>query len=211
MCGVAAYVAKNPQASHVLMLAEIMQQSLVRGRHAAGFAYVKPGEGIVVKRSIVVEDAIRWLVALKDRPPRALIAHTRYATSGDHLDSRNNQPIVARDFALSFNGVISQAPVEEWPSGLKYTTANDGEIVLRMLERDRASAEALIKSRRVSFAGVVLTRGETVMAARNDKRPLWRSRHLGATFIASTRDILKRAGAHNGAEPIIEVGFFDVA
>jgi glutamine phosphoribosylpyrophosphate amidotransferase len=124
-----------------------------------------------------------------------LIGHCRYDTSGDWREINNNQPIVIGNSILAFNGVVRMSTKEEYEAEFQreYTTANDGEIVLRMFaEEGGAGTEKLLQESRVTFAGVLRVNGRT-LALRNSGRPLWIAEDKGVKFVFSTLDIFKRA------------------
>lgn len=104
----------------------------------------------------------------------------------------NNQPVVDKDVYLVFNGVISQASKEENEArfGHAFTTDNDGEILTKKILAGE-DWETWISESPFSFAGLVLR--EEITAIRNKNRPLWHVSDGSGVFVASTRDILKRA------------------
>lgn len=185
MCGIVGYSPDggvvSSDAAH--LFSRLYLESVVRGLHAFGIA-----TGALVVRSFQATD-----VTGAFDPSSACVAHARYSTSGDWHSHENNQPIVFGGVALAFNGVISMANKETYERefGVSCVTANDGEIfVRRLLAGD--DPERFISSMSGSFAGVWLRDGR-LYAARNARRPMWRSDHHGRWY-ASTRDIFTRAG-----------------
>ena len=71
-------------------------------------------------------------------------------------------------------------------------TDNDGELILKLCGSDPDKIQEYVQNTTGSFAGLILTENNTMIAVRNGNRPLWRLNHSGATFYASTRDIFKR-------------------
>lgn len=137
------------------------------------------------------------------------IAHCRFSTSGDWKNLANGQPIIARDMALAFNGVIHMGTKEEFEHAFDVQCAadNDGEVFLQKLHQGMRSADFL-RSIQGSFAGVWLRNGH-LFANRNVRRPLWvwdDGSWLG-TWFASTRDIFERAGFQDPCEcvPLAEI------
>jgi len=181
----------------------LMRESAVRGTFCYGIA--TPHEWTHTRDLADVLDLFN--------PQMPTIAHCRYPTSG--IDS---QPIVISHgmhphehrIALAFNGVIDMGTKEEFEArwGVKCETDNDGEIfVQRLLAGESVEDFLCAENFSGSFAGVWLDTGfransdgtrdvgsTTLIAARNERRPLWWSNHLGAQWYASTRDIFLRAG-----------------
>lgn len=171
----------------------LMRESAIRGTACYGIA--TPHEWVHSANIIEILDLFS--------PQIPTVAHCRYPTSG--IDS---QPIAItrgmhpheHRIALAFNGVIDMGTKEEFESrwNVKCDTDNDGEIfVQRLLAGESVEDFLCAENFSGSFAGVWLDThlGETTLiAARNERRPLWWSNHLGAQWYASTRDIFLRAG-----------------
>lgn len=120
------------------------------------------------------------------------IFHTRYCTSGE-----THQPIKHADGKswLAMNGVIDMGTKKEMEKkyGVKLKTDNDAELLLQFL--DSYSFEELCQMwPTASIAGVLLT-PKKLYAFRNWRRPLWMLEKGKSVLIASTQDILFRAGA----------------
>lgn len=189
MCGVVGYRPVTPDTEASGAFARLFRESTIRGLHAFGIAQPDSDGVIQVKRSFVVGD----ILATFD-PSRPAVAHARYSTSGDWHDHINNQPIVVSDMALAMNGVISMGTKPEFEAafGVLCVGDNDAEVFLRRLERGQ-SAEEFLREICGSFAAAWL-RGDQLHAARNAWRPLWSCEAYGAWWVASTLDILRRAG-----------------
>ncbi len=194
MCGVIGYrpLEDHNQAGAADAFARLLTESRIRGMHCYGLA--RPG--FVLRSTNLVEVC----ESFDSRFPT--IAHARYSTSGDWQVMSNNQPIVVGNHALAFNGVIDMGAKEEFEArwGVKCVSDNDGEIFLQLLHYYNPAsdtevddfAENFLKKLSGSFAGCWLI-GDTLWAGRNERRPLWRNRHLGGLWYASTRDIFIRA------------------
>lgn len=158
--------------------------------HAAGFAAWKDGEMVVKKcfniRELNFELSRLW-------PFNAMVGHTRYSTSGDWQDHRENQPIEFDGVAFAFNGVISGATREENEERfeMKLETSNDAEIFLNKYIF-RNDLNELMRVTKASFAGLVLDEDD-LKPFRNSRRPLYSIQESHGTFYASTADIFKRA------------------
>lgn len=203
MCGVIGYIpGPDPRESRTQKLfAALVRESSVRGLHAFGAAWrgdYWPNKLDVV-RSVKTDD-----ILLKFRYHDSIIAHNRYALSGDWKEMENNQPITLEDqeLALVFNGVIDMGTREEMEArwGVKLRSYNDGEIFLRLYEHNGRSAhwaQEWVRTMGGSFAGLWMDETGAVSALRNERRPLWVAgelEHPGEVWLASTRDILDRAG-----------------
>lgn len=205
MCAVIGYTSKHPTANHSLYLEKLFTASQVRGRHAYGIATQTCGGTRTLKVN-GLDGLIDELYGLPDKEIR-ILGHCRYSTSGDYRVQDNNQPISLPGYGmvLVFNGIIDMGTKEEMEKrhGMKLLFENDGEIFLRKMLRGD-DVEAWVAEGAFPFAGCYLNKGEMV-ALRNDKRPLWRAEVDGAEFIASTYDILKRAGLADAGGLISEV------
>src|SRR5690606_9588763 len=128
------------------------------------------------------------------------IIHTRYCTSG-----KTNQPLTIKGNVLAFNGVIHMGTKKEMEKEfrIKMQTDNDGEIIL---QRCKTPEDVLdfISFNNCSFAGVMMF-GSRFVAMRNMYRPLWHAYVKGGSIIASTEDILKRAGVVKVAKKVEEL------
>ena len=162
----------------------LLEQSMIRGKHATGIAYIENGE---IKHQILPTHALDFEI-----PPittKYLIAHCRYSTS----DLEWNQPIIGEQLAVAHNGVITQANPDTWEEtyGYKFDTKCDSEIVLRCMEDDKHPLQL-----KGSMACAVLDNRETgaLHFFRNEQRPLYYTNINSTTVVASTRDILYRSG-----------------
>jgi glutamine phosphoribosylpyrophosphate amidotransferase len=190
MCAIVGFVGDDYTA-----LAAVFQESRVRGLHAFGYAYGN-GKEIVVRKFETLHGLKFQL--LKDRP-KSLVGHCRYSTSGDWKDPRNNQPIVRFGRALVFNGVIDMGTKEEMERrhGVDLETENDGELALWALNKWSDVRSITPKQ---SFAGLWTDASGVIHVARNERRPAWVGQVGETTIIASTADILERAGINHRAE-----------
>lgn len=203
MCGIIAYSSNNPTPKHLQIIEKLFIESKVRGTHAFGVYYLIDSVNRRVNRhckeysitKLLKEfDSIRQMSSMVSIK---LIGHTRYSTSGDWLNHNNNQPIISSDNnGLVFNGVIDMRTKLEWEKEykIKFNTENDGEILLRLGLDNPVN---FITQRKCTFAGAILTRDGKLIVMRNKMRPAWILEHLGATFVASTKDIFIRALGKN--------------
>ena len=149
MCGVVA-VASVDALPDLALVSALLRQSRIRGTHAFGWASCDSGGEMTAGKAHAINDCLASLPP----EPCLLIAHTRYSTSGDWLDHRNNQPVIIGQSALVFNGIIDMRTRAEYETARqrKYSTDNDGEILLDMVLRGEPWL-ALLTDQRVSLAG----------------------------------------------------------
>lgn len=182
MCAIVGFLSPSPTDEAINTLRKLFIESKVRGMHAYGFTSVQDGLIHTYKNTMLrpVIEAIQ--------KPQALIGHCRYSTSGDYTVIENNQPLQHNGEHLVFNGVIDMRtkPEMELAYGIQMSCDNDGEIMLQSTDR-----LALVKTN-ISFAGIFLT-NKTMTFIRNANRPAYMGFKHGATYIASTADILKRS------------------
>lgn len=143
----------------------LVKESMIRGLHHLGFAH---------------------------QGKKAVIWHARYCTSGER-----HQPIMHDNETtwLVMNGVLHMGTKKEMEAeyGIKMRTDNDAEVLLQYL--DSYSPDDLFTMwPKASIAALVLT-PKKLIAFRNSKRPLWVIEKGKTVLVASTLDILRRAGA----------------
>lgn len=189
MCGVWGYVTDRTEKSQWAVLRRIAWESQIRGKHSYGL-----GTSHGVRKSFNLtgllreEEIVSWVVG-----------HNRYCTSGDWKDHANNQPLFVKGIVLAFNGVISMKTKVEMEKDLgePMETDNDGEMFISAVLK--AQDASFLRRMKGSFAGLYRTGGK-VFAARNERRPLWWFRAHDAVYVASTKDIIQRAGFKPEAE-----------
>lgn len=191
MCGVIG--ADLPEATEESLeaLRTVLLESSIRGRHGSGLAW---HDGQTLRR-LVKDGPMKGLLAgfdMRDlvRPDGSVlcVGHARYSTS----DMEFHQPLVAQGVALAHNGVVSQADPSEWEAKYGYICEgrNDSELLLRGLLDRRHPVAAFPEA---SIAAVWIHDGQ-MSYARNGLRPLWYADIGSGRVIASTADILQRAG-----------------
>jgi len=192
MCGIIGYVSDKPKKEHKLILSNLMYESRIRGMHAFGLAYGEYGSTLKVKKFFKVEEACEEIMK---NCFSLLIAHSRYDTSGDWKVIENNQPITIGKDVLVFNGVIRMCSKNKYEKEFneKYTTENDGEIILKFLhDGNYKRAQELIEEKKVSYAGIHYVK-QNLFAMRNIRRPLWYLSNGETQLVVSTLDIANRA------------------
>lgn len=191
MCGIIGFSTKEPNNDNYKLLNRIVEQSKIRGLHSFGYSFYN-GKLNVKKFHNLTE---------VDLPStNKLIYHNRYSTSGDYQDHNNNQPILADDIALVFNGVIDMGTKEQMQEkyNIEMLSDNDGEILIKKCGFDYEKITDFVKNMTGSFAGLIMHK-ENAVFIRNERRPAWIVKKHNAVYIASTKDILLRAD--NSLEP----------
>lgn len=181
MCAIIGFISDNPTAIAVETLKKVFIESKIRGMHAYGYAAVQ--QGVLMEHK---SNGLKSLLNTINNPTR-LIGHCRYSTSGDYRDMMNNQPLRFGDEYLVFNGVIDMRTKGEMEAAykIKMQSDNDGEIMLQAENRIE-----MLKSG-ITFSGLTL-KSHALAFFRNEGRPAYKATRYGATYIASTADILRR-------------------
>ena len=188
MCGVVGFSCKKPNKENISILNELIIQSKIRGLHSFGYSYF---DGSIQTEKHHDINSVKLPMSNK------IIYHNRYSTSGDYTNHENNQPIHNKEMSLVFNGVIDMATKEEIESkyNIKMKNDNDGEIILNTCGTDISLIKKFVTETTGSFAGIILTNSNKLLAIRNSKRPLWQLNYLDCIYLASTRDIFKRVNS----------------
>ena len=183
MCAV---IGMHNSNSHIdmLMFGRMLEQSMVRGKHATGIAWVENGS---VQTFIMPEPASKF--EIPEIKTNTIIGHCRYSTS----DLAYNQPIHDKDLAVVHNGVITQSAPETWQEtyGMSFKTKCDSEIMLRTWEK---GTHALHLEGSMAALLIDARQKNALHFFRNEQRPLYYSVAGATVHIASTKDILKRSG-----------------
>jgi glutamine phosphoribosylpyrophosphate amidotransferase len=183
LCGVVGiYSDTQVDIKHFL---EILNQSMIRGRHATGVAWNDNGH---IKQKIIPKSAN--YMQLEDIKTNMIIGHARYSTS----DLRYNQPLYTSDVAIVHNGVITQENPKNWLQKYGYhcDTKNDSELVLRCWHSNKQPLSEYVFSS-MAVALIDLRKEHKMAFFRNEQRPLWYSKSNGNTYVASTKNILARS------------------
>lgn len=209
MCGIVAF--HGPRSAQALELVQsCLLQAARRGTHATGLAWLEDGGLHMEKAPVPATEFVAHfdLSRLAEAEETlSIVAHTRYSTS----DLAWNQPLDDAECALVMNGVISQDTPDKWPVSRyeyedpSYHTGNDAEVALRFArlgERGRMPG---------SFAVAELWVDGRLLIYRNAYRPLHHVRAEGGTLVASTADMIRRAGYGASSLRSVPPGFvFDL-
>lgn len=191
MCGLVGYATLYKDNRHSIHISKLFMESSIRGLHAFGCAYWHTG-GVDIAKYSTRENMQRFITT---NTFEDVIIHSRYSTSGDWHDMRNNQPLCVGGYHLAFNGVISMMTKLEMEQehGVALETDNDGELFIHYLMRNGDNAAASFIANNGSFAGLWYNPDGVLYAIRNEHRPLWYVLKNGYVYYASTRDIIMRA------------------
>ena len=195
MCGIVGFSSNCVTDNDLKKLKQVMIESQIRGLHASGIAWFDGKSIQKYVKPIPMSELLKQFnlkIMLYSGKKIAMIAHTRYSTSG----LKYNQPIVDSDFAIAHNGVITQLHPDKWKDKYGYTcnTNNDSELLLRAIQNGDDPIEIFCDS---SIAAVVLNSSGEINYMRNHKRPIWIGKLGEGQIIASTYDILNRSGIIN--------------
>jgi glutamine phosphoribosylpyrophosphate amidotransferase len=185
MCGIIGIISKKGKDCTTL-LAELLIQSQIRGKHATGITYRDANGLFTIKEPIPATEFVAAVLP-KDANIKCAIGHVRYSTS----DLAFNQPLTEDNVSLVHNGVISQAAPESWEETfnlLGFKTRNDSEILLKEI----LNKQDPFRYTNRSMAAGVLT-DKKMICFRNIYRPLYMFDNEDFAGFASTKDILLRA------------------
>lgn len=175
------------------MIADLMQQSQIRGKHATGVSYIFGGKIKSIVEPLPVREFLkrRFVEIAEDltqEPIINLIAHNRYSTSG----LEHNQPIFNDTLSIAMNGVITQADPKYWKElyGVECQTTNDTELAHKYLQLGK---HPLAYFGTASMTIVGLWNSGKLFAFRNNRRPGYLCQGKDFAFVGSTADIIFRA------------------
>ncbi len=170
-----------------ILLKNLLNQSMIRGKHATGIAWNNKGK---LEYDIFTSSADQY--DIPNIKTNMLIAHCRYSTS----DLQYNQPITDKNLAIVHNGVITQSDPATWANtyDMQFCTKNDSEIVLRHWQKKIHPINI-----EGSMAVIVLdmVNENKLHFFRNEQRPLYWAKHKNHYVITSTKDIMKRSNINN--------------
>lgn len=194
MCAIIGLSVKQQGFNGSLL--RLLNESKIRGLHAFGISYFNKGQIYHHKFLNLIELKMKITTLEADK----ILIHCRYSTSGDYKVIENNQPVVSQHGSLIFNGIVSMASKQQNEAlyNEKYDTDNDGEIILKMVEKGQNYLAYLAKFG--SFAGGTLDSKGTMKMFRNYDRPMHRVENEFGTWYCSTRDIFARAGFNETEE-----------
>lgn len=194
MCGVVGAVLNNVTEENIETLKKVLLETEIRGKHASGIAWYDGTKVNVSKMPIPISeflqnfniDSIIYNNCVK------MIGHIRYSTS----DILYNQPIGNNEAFIAHNGVISQANPESWEKSYGYncSTRNDSELLFNAINNNE---NYLLKFPGCSASYCYINSKGDFIHGRNSLRPQWKAILPNGFIIASTKNILLRAGLTN--------------
>lgn len=192
MCGLIGVHLIDVTAQELKLVADVIIESRIRGKHATGVSYVRNNKLHTIKESLPADEFLKKhnIADFVDIDNQLhLIAHCRYSTS----NLLYNQPIANDVISIVHNGVVTQELPENWQKMYGYVceTANDTELLLHTIMNDDC---VLTKWYTSSLAVIELHVNKDIWCYRNGKRPLYLNLHSKGFIITSTADIAFRAG-----------------
>lgn len=191
MCGVIGAIFKDIKDSDLETIERVLLESEIRGKHASGLAWFDGVEIRIYKQPIPISELLKtfYLNDFVVGGNLSLIAHTRYSTSDIHF----HQPLGDSSGALVHNGVISQEDPENWETkyGFKCSTKNDSELLLHSIKNNKNFLEVFHNP---SISALYMNKNGDIKNFRNSLRPQWEAVFENGKIIASTKNILLRAG-----------------
>lgn len=190
MCGLVGLAMKPGFEFNTRAFGALMKEAQIRGQHATGISYVVDHVLHTLKEP-VPQDKFKYPAELSQAT--VAIGHLRYSTS----DLEFNQPNATEFQALAHNGVVTQAPPEQWEQMFRVNckTRNDSEILLQMFQKETPEHPLFLhESSQACVMIDVDPAGDSLMFWRNEQRPLYFYEDDAFLAVASTRDILVRAG-----------------
>lgn len=172
------------------IVTKLCEASRIRGLHSFGYSFLN-NDQIITKKFLKYD---QFLNSLKASAPEKFIAHFRYSTSGDYQNEQNNQPITKEGLSMVFNGVIDMRTKEQMEEAynVDLQTDNDGELAVIYKSRSDQEFKNLVKNK--SYAGAFLDFEGNIKVFRNINRPCHIGKLNEIRILASTKDILNRAG-----------------
>lgn len=193
MCGVVGVKLSNVSQDDLVTVKNVLLQTEIRGKHASGIAWFDGNDLHRVSKPLPISELLNTFdlrECLFGDNNLTLIAHIRYSTS----DILYNQPLGnSNDAFIVHNGVVTQSEPEEWKDhyGYECETRNDSELLYHVM-RDGIDIEE--KFPLASYSLLSLSKGGVLTNYRNGLRPQWQAKLPNGKIIASTFDILFRAG-----------------
>lgn len=194
MCGVVGARLDNPSKDDIETLKKVLIETEIRGKHASGIAWFDgeklncEKEGKSISEFLKTFDINKIIFDNKVR----MIGHIRYSTSDIHY----HQPIGDGTSYIVHNGVVSQADPSTWEDryGISCSTKNDSELLYHTIKNNE---DYLEKFEGVSASYIYIDDKGELKNGRNSLRPQWVGFLQSGIIIASTKNILLRAGITN--------------
>lgn len=194
MCGIVGAVLTNVTQENIETIRRVLLETEIRGKHASGIAWYD-GENVNShKEASPISKFLETfdLNKIVYNNSIKMIGHIRYSTSDIHY----NQPIGNEDAYIVHNGVITQIDSDKWypKYGYKCSTKNDSELLFHAIN---TKEDYLMKFPGCSASYCYINSIGEFKHSRNSLRPQWKALLPNGFIIASTKNILIRAGLDN--------------
>ena len=204
MCGIAGYsLSAASRVDRTLAGRALLAAIAERGADAAGYAYRRPGESVVVHKQRTGASALLEVV---DVPADAVDAlfHVRDYTKGHPALLANNHPIRHGAVVGVHNGIIENDEELFARHGFQHHEPEmtvDSEAIFALAEETGDSPAALEELHGSMATAWIDERDEQhLYVARGVKRPLWIAQGALETFFASTPEALELVGDYTGVD-----------
>lgn len=177
MCGILAAYSDRP--FNLQKLEKAFHEVGTRGLHSTGVSWLSE-EGEIITN---IQNVPYYEYKLPPVITKGAVIHCRYSTSNIAYP----QPIKGKDKSIVHNGVITQAPPEQWED---LTNGNRCDSALLM----NTENHPLIEFPDASIAAIELTK-HGLDFYRNEQRPLYFYKGHRFTIVASTKRALEEYDA----------------
>lgn len=167
MCGLAGFLRLGKTGPDIETLKGLWLAQEARGNSASGLAYVDPDrttrylkEPLTVSKLIPILPDEIWDGILLSR---MAAFHTRFRTKGNESNPLNNHPIIARDWVVTHNGMISNDGDLWTKLGGERPGEVDSSAINLILSQSKSEAEIV--------GGLGCLSGSMVMAGWSSKYP----------------------------------------
>ncbi|MBP7868678.1 MAG: hypothetical protein KA002_01295 [Firmicutes bacterium] len=208
MCGVFGYIGELDRPQWLLahrLLRALAVASERRGTDASGYAALTTRGELLCQRQPGPARRLfnaRQFGLLGSRRVRALIGHTRLATTGDPGCNDNNHPHLAGDWALVHNGFVPGHREKAEQLKLRLRSQCDSEILVQALRRcgELAGPEVCLSLDGKQSVLALNARERTLVTWTNGGMPLvaFRVKGWSALWWASTEEVSREALAAVG-------------
>jgi|SaaInl8_200m_RNA_FD_contig_111_242350_length_7248_multi_3_in_0_out_0_2 glutamine phosphoribosylpyrophosphate amidotransferase len=191
MCGVVGAILNHPSDDDIETLKKVFLETEIRGKHASGIAWYNGSELEMVSKPLPISEFLETfsLCRTMNESKIRLIGHIRYSTS----DLEYNQPIGDGKSFIVHNGVISQEDPSQWEEtyGYECEGKNDTELLFHAVKEGKNFEEEFPGC---SVSALYMDEDGEINNFRNGLRPQWVGTLKSGIIIASTKNILLRAG-----------------
>jgi len=180
MCGIFGYAGnirgKENSVLAFRLLKEIGKESEIRGQDSTGFSCKFNKTNLIVSdkmpfRASIFNRASHKFMKLRSRMPELFIGHTRLGTGSSPMINNNNHPFYGNMYHMVHNGVIPSWKDIQKKHNLDMHSETDSEVILRVMEKAKASGKTTLQSVEETFDKVW---GNMAVAMLDKKAPyIW--------------------------------------